>query len=110
MGMRLIWTAFAATQLENLYRFLNNKSETAAVSVYNDILDETERLLHFAEMAPIEPLLSEFSEVYRSLVIRSTYKVVYYTTNNSIFIVAVFDCRQNPEKLKKHIRKRKQQE
>jgi len=50
--MKLIWTAFAATQLENLYRFLNNKSETAAVAVYNDILDETERLLHFAEMAP----------------------------------------------------------
>lgn len=108
--MKLIWTAFAATQLENLYRFLNNKSETAAVAVYNDILDETERLLHFAEMAPIEPLLLEFTKAYRSLVIRSTFKVVYYTTNDDIFIVAVFDCRKNSEKLKKYIRKRKQQE
>ena len=47
--MKLIWTAFAAGQLENIYRFLTNKNETAAVAVYNDILDETESLLHFAE-------------------------------------------------------------
>jgi len=56
-------------------------------------------------MAPIEPLLSEFSELYRSLVIRKTYKVVYYIADDIIFIVAVFDCRQNPGKLKKDIRK-----
>ncbi len=38
--MKLIWTAFAAGQLENIYRFLNTKNETAAVMVYNEILDE----------------------------------------------------------------------
>jgi len=103
--MKLIWTAFAAGQLENIYRFLINKNKTAAVAVYNDILDDTEALLHFAGMAPIGPLLSEFSELYRSLVIRKTYKVVYYIADDIIFIVAVFDCRQNPGKLKKDIRK-----
>jgi len=104
--MKLIWTAFAAGQLEKIYRFLINKNQTAAVAVYNDILDETESLLHFAQMAPIEPLLSEFPELYRSLVIRKTYKVVYYIEDDLIFVVAVFDCRQNKGKLKKDIQKR----
>lgn len=61
-------------------------------------------LLHFPEMAQAEPLLSEFIETYRSLLVRNAYKVVYYIKNETIFIVAVFDCRQNPEKLKKGIR------
>ncbi len=105
--MRLIWTAFAVTQLENIYLFVNNKSEMEAVSAYNDILDEAEHLLLFSEMAPIEPLLSEFTELYRSLVVRNTYKLVYYIADDIIYVVAVFDCRQNPEKLKKDMWKRK---
>lgn len=101
--MKLIWTLFAAEQLESIYRFVKKKSERAAVAVYNDILDETDGLLHFPEMAKVEPLLSELVETYRSLVVRNTYKVVYYTEDETIFIVAVFDCRQSPEKLKKDI-------
>lgn len=97
--MTLIWTAFAAEQLECVYAFIKNKSEMAAVSIYNDILDEVDSLLHFPYMAPLESLLSEFTENYRSLVVRSMYKVVYYVNNETIYIVAFFDCRQSPEKL-----------
>jgi plasmid stabilization system protein ParE len=99
--MKLIWTEFAAEQLESIYVFIKNKSEIAAVGIYNDILDEVDSLLHFPYMAPLEGLLSEFTESYRSLVVRNIYKVVYYTNNETIYIVAVFDCRQSPEKLKR---------
>jgi len=102
--MKLIWTVFAAEQLESIYLFVKKKSEKAAVAVYNSILDETDSLLHFPEMAQIEPLLSDLAETYRSLVVLNTYKVVYYIEDGTIFIVAVFDCRQSPEKLKKDIR------
>lgn len=102
--MKLIWTAFAAEQLESIYVFIKDKSEMAAAGIYNDILDEVDSLLHFPYMAPVETLLSEFTESYRSLVVRNIYKVVYYINNETIYIVAVFDCRQNPEKLKKGVR------
>ena len=101
--MKLIWTAFAAEQLESIYRFVKKKSESAAVAVYNNILDEADGLLHFPEMAQVEPLLSDLTETYRSLVVCNTYKAVYYIEDGTIFIVAVFDCRQSPEKLKKDI-------
>ena len=104
--MKLIWSEFAAEQLESIYVFIKNKSEIAAVGIYNDILDEVDSLLHFPYMAPVETLLSEFTESYRSLVVRNIYKVVYYINNDTIYIVAVFDCRQSPEKLKRTFVKR----
>jgi hypothetical protein len=54
-------------------------------------------------MGTVEPLLWEFAEEYRYLVV-GNYKLVYYIDcETAIYIVAVFDCRQNPEKLKKSI-------
>ena len=105
--MKLIWTAFAAEQLERIYVFIKDKSETAAVGIYNDILDEVDSLLHFPYMASLEALLSEFAESYRSLVVRNIYKVVYYINNDTIYIVAVFDCRQSPKKLTRILKKNK---
>lgn len=76
--MKLVWTKSAAEQLESIYAFIKNKSEAAAVAIYNDILDEADRLLLFPDMASLEPLLSEFVEGYRSLIIRNIYKLVLY--------------------------------
>jgi plasmid stabilization system protein ParE len=101
--MNLLWTAFAAEQLDDIYNFLKDKSENAAINVYNDILDEVDILRNFPRIAQVEPLLLEYPEMYRSLIVRRTYKVVYYFDEETVYIVAVFDCRQNPEKLKKNI-------
>jgi len=93
--------------LESIYAFIKNKSEAAAVGIYNDILDEADHLLLFPYIAPLEPLLSEFAEGYRSLIIRNIYKLVYYTDNETIFIAAVFDCRQSPEKLERIVKRKR---
>ena len=99
--MKVLWTAFAESQLDCIYSYLQTKNQYVAADIYNDILDETEMLAHFPRMAPIEPLLFEFPEEYRSLVVRQNYKVVYYIDcETTIYVVAVFDCRQNPEVLK----------
>lgn len=51
--MKLVWTESAAEQLESIYAFIKNKSETAAVEVYNDILDEADRLLLFPYISAV---------------------------------------------------------
>jgi plasmid stabilization system protein ParE len=107
--MNLKWTTVAETQLENIYDFIKTRSERAAIRIYNDILDEVDRLLvKFPYIAPIEPVLSDFPEMYRSLVVRKIYKVTYYVENDEIIIVAVFDCRQHPEILRKNIRRQQE--
>jgi len=103
--MKVLWTFSAEKQLDRIYDFIKIQNTYAAVEIYNDIVDESAMLAHFPYMGIIEPLLSDFSEEYRSLIVRRNYKIVYYIDNEAtIYVVAVFDCRQNPDKLKDFIR------
>jgi len=104
--MKVLWTEFAESQLDGIYDYILNINPYIAADIYNEILDETAMLEYFPQMAAIEPLLSEFPEEYRSLVVRRNYKAVYYIDcETTIYVVAVFDCRQNPEELKYIIKK-----
>jgi toxin ParE1/3/4 len=47
-----------------------------------------------------EELLAECPEGYRYL-IESNYKIIYWKKENLITIASVFDCRQNPFKIRK---------
>ena len=97
--MKLEWTIPAAMQLENIYHFYYLKSIEAATNIYNDIIDEVDILIKFPEIAAVEPLLADYTHIYRSLIVRKLFKVVYRIEDKTIYIVAVFDCRQDPQKL-----------
>ena len=99
--MKVLWTIFAESQLDKIYNYIRTYNPFTATEIYNDIVDESATLARFPRKGAKEPLLDEFPEEYRSLVVRRNYKVVYYIDNETtIYVVAVFDCRQNPEKLK----------
>jgi len=102
--MILFFSKQAEGHLDDIYNFVKIKNENAAVNIYNEILDEIERLKSFPEIAPIEPNLIDFPETFRALVVRKTYKVIYYIKNNKICISAIWDCRQNSNKLKNKIK------
>jgi plasmid stabilization system protein ParE len=104
--MKVFWTQYAESQLDDIYDYIENHNLISATSIYNDILDESAMLAHFPRMGAVERLLSDFSEEYRYLVVHRNYKIVYFIDNESIiYVVAVFDCRQNPQKLKKDVAK-----
>ena len=102
--MILYFSKRAEGHLDDIYNFVKIKSENAAVNIYNEILDEIEILKSFPEIAPLEPNLIDFPETFRALVVRKTYKVIYYIRNDEICISAIWDCRQNPNKLKSKIK------
>lgn len=56
-------------------------------------------------MAAIEPLLEDFPQAFRALVVKKHYKVIYYIEKDTIYAVTIWDCRQNPNKLKLEIDK-----
>ncbi|GHT31863.1 hypothetical protein FACS189434_02420 [Bacteroidia bacterium] len=97
--MQLKWSVPATMQLENIYCFYSQRNIEAATNIYNDIIDETEMLTRFPEMAAVEPTLEDYMRKYRSLVVRKHFKVVYRIEAEFVYIVAVFDCRQDPQKL-----------
>jgi len=103
--MRVFWTAFAERQLDDIYAYIQQYSSQSAADIYNEIVDESASLARFPRIGTIEPLLSSYPEEYRYLVVRKHYKVVYCVENDAIiYVVAVFDCRQNPAKLSHFLR------
>ena len=51
-------------------------------------------------LGPVEPLLAERAQCYRSVVVGGLNKMVYYIEEEKIiFVVAFWDCRQEPATL-----------
>ena len=103
--MKLIYTPEATNALKGIYEFLCPKSARAAAIVHNEILDKIDRLSTFPEMAPIEPALEESAFVYRSLVVRRNYKVIYRIEGQKIYIVDIWDCRRDPAIMRDNVLK-----
>jgi len=100
--MKIIWLEVAQLQLDAIYKFVAQQSEIAAAKVFNDIIDETDKLCIFPEMAAVEPLLQKEKYTYRSLVVRRNYKVIYRINKETkeVIVASVWDCRRIPQKLK----------
>jgi plasmid stabilization system protein ParE len=101
--MKIIWSPAAVKNLEDIFEWLKEKNEQTAIDIYNKLFDAVAQLTEFPQMAATESVLSDFTLTYRSLVIKN-YKIVYYIKNKTICISAVWDCRQNPKKLKVRIK------
>ena len=94
MRIKIKWLPQAIALLDNIYRFYSKKSQTAAIRLYNKLLDSAEPLRVFPQAGPIEPLLKEYDCEFRSLVVEKHYKLIYTVTDELIEIHAVWDCRQ----------------
>lgn len=100
MRKEIAWSNNAITLLDEIYYFYCKKSKSVAIRLYNRLLDSTEPLNTFPQAGPLEPLLSEFPENYRSLVVEKHYKLIYTISPDLIEIHAIWDCRQDDWKLK----------
>jgi plasmid stabilization system protein ParE len=94
----------AEDHLDDIYNMLEEKSQRSAIVLYNSILNEIERLRNFPKIAQIEPVLINEPQEFRSLVVQRNYKVVYYIEEDTIYIAAIWGCRQNPKTNKRKIR------
>ena len=64
------------------------------------LVKSTLKLQKSPQIGRKEDLLSDRKFEYRFLVV-GNYKIIYWFEDNYIKIAAVFDCRQNPEKIKR---------
>ena len=100
MPYNIIWLQEAHEDMEELYNFYAEKSIRSATRIYNEILEEADILIHHPNVAAIEQLLNGFTKTYRSLVVsKGKYKLVYTMEHSTIYIIRVWNCNQNPEKL-----------
>lgn len=95
----VVWTATALNQLDDIYEYIAIDSERAAGNVTSRILTATKRLHLFPHSGQEEEFLKELNRDYR-YVVAGNYKIIYRLESKVVYISAVFDTRQDPEKMK----------
>ena len=84
----------------NIFNFYNEKaSYHVAQNIINKIVDKTILLIEQPYIGQIEESLEDMDFEYRYL-IEGNYKIIYRIETRIVIISSVFDCRQNPDKLK----------
>ena len=99
MEVKVLWTDFALSQLEDIYDYYKYKaSPRTAKKIIKLLIEETISLESNPLLGVKEPLLSTRQFEYR-FIVKKNYKIIYRFVENLITVVSVFDCRQNPQKI-----------
>lgn len=101
MTLKIIWSKFAETQLDEIYEYYEKKaSPSIAKKLLKGIINEPKKLIKAPQIGQEEELLKHRETEYRYLVFKN-YKLIYSVDNQNGFIkiADVFDTRQNPPKL-----------
>lgn len=100
MEVKVLWTETALNNLEDIFEFYKYKeSVSIARNLVKEIVQSTLRLQKSPYIGRKENLLAQRKHEYRFILERN-YKIIYWIEDNYIKIAAIFDSRQNPEKIK----------
>lgn len=85
-----------------MFDFYVEQNFHVAVDFYNNMLDESEILINHPYIGKKEPLLEDMPYTFRSLVTNSRlHKIIYFIHKETIYISHIWDCRQDPETIRK---------
>lgn len=94
------WELQAHKQLKGIFYFLKeNASLKIAQRIRANIKSTADRLGRFPFLGQIEASLVGRAYNYRSLVTEKHYKIIYYIEKETVYIFAIWDVRQDPQKL-----------
>jgi len=100
MAIRVLWSDTSLKQLQDIFDYYSlNESVTLADKIVKKIVEKSIQLETKPLAYPKEPLLKNKQFEYRYLVV-GNYKLIYRFNDQIVRVVSVFDCRQNPAKLK----------
>lgn len=101
MEIRIEWSELSEKQLKDIFDYYSMEASPGiARKIINKITDRVSILEANPLAGSKEELLKDYPEDFRYLV-ESNYKIIYWKKGNVITIASVFDCRQNPGKIRK---------
>ena len=99
--MQIIWTNFAISELKNIFLYYRMVAgEKTADKIRKSIFSATKPLLKQPFVGVLEENLTDLKQGHRYLV-KGNYKIIYRVIDDNIYITDIFDCRQNPPKMKR---------
>ena len=100
MDLKVVWTDIAKFRLEAIFFYYKDKAGiTVARKMTAQIIAKADSLEKQPTIGPIEELLKNRRNTYR-YIIQGNYKIIYWIEDSYIKIATVFDCRQNPKKIR----------
>lgn len=98
--MQIVWTTQAQEDLEAIYQYWLPVNEAYASRLYNSLIDEADVLASQPQAGVSERWLEHVPGQYRSLLADKCHKLIYTIEGDDMVVIhAVWDCRQNPDKL-----------
>ena len=105
MDYKIIWDSGAKNDLKKIYTYYAELNRNTANSIVSQINQQLALLAENPLMAVVETQLKRKKKVYRSLLtFKGKLKIIYTVEEERIHIVMIWNCLQNPKKLKKALR------
>lgn len=95
--LKIIWTERALDDLLHIKEFISLHSEIQAVKQLNRIFDRETQLINSPRSGGIQ--IGTDSNFEIRYLVQDNYKILYRFTDTEVFILTVFDTRQDPEKM-----------
>ncbi|WP_192823546.1 type II toxin-antitoxin system RelE/ParE family toxin [Rufibacter sp. LB8] len=101
MDLKVLWTYTATRQLEDIFDYYKTTASLpVARKLVKGLVRRTSALAKHPQLGQREPLLTERQKEYRYLV-EGNYKIIYWVDPATVNVAAVFDTRQNPERIQR---------
>ena len=102
------WSTVAEERLKNIFNYyFDVASQKVATRIVSEIIEACDSLELMPFKAPVEKDLAGCDLVYRSLVVKKIFKIIYHINlkTDSVLIATIWDCRRSPLLLKDEISK-----
>jgi len=91
------WAQPAGKDLENIIEYISQDNIDTAVTIFEKIKSKCSTLNQFPDRGRIVPELKAYGILsYRELII-SPWRVIYRTSGQKVYVLAVIDSRRNME-------------
>ncbi len=100
MEVKILWSETVQNQIRDIFDYYSFvATPKIAHKIISKLVDRAEGLRRNPKIGRKEDLLIHYPQGFK-YIIEGNYKLIYFIEKKTIIISLVFDCRQNPEKLK----------
>lgn len=104
MAMRVIWTNTANRSLEYIFTCSQDFYSRRMLKNLNRDIKHAEMLLSDNPyLGAIEPIAEGLDFEYRHVVLSKPFKLIYFIFDQCLYVADIWDVRQSPDKLMKHL-------
>ena len=102
--MKVIWIPFAQNEVRKTARYINKEfGKESRDQFINEVRNVSRLLGENPNLGKPEPLLADYTKMYRSYVMNHLNKIIYWIAENQIEVVDFWDVRRDPTALKNQI-------